>query len=61
MSERPLEGFCRSRPVDETGQLRRIALQGSTPYHCRPVGAHVHRGLGSLGGEPDAVKTKVTQ
>jgi len=61
MSEPALEGFRRSRPVDETGQLRRIALQGRTPYHCRPVGAHVHRVLGPSGANPMQRKTKVTQ
>lgn len=32
-----------------------------SPYHGGPFGAHVHRSLGSLAGEPDAAENKVTQ
>ncbi len=61
MSEPALEGFRRSRPVDETCQLRRIAFAGRSPYHSEPFGAPVHRSLGSLAGEPDAAESKVTR
>jgi hypothetical protein len=58
MSEPAWEGFRRSLPADETGQLRRIALPGRPPYHGGPFGAHVHRSLRSLAGEPDAAETR---
>jgi hypothetical protein len=58
MSEPALEGFRRSLHVDETCQLRRIALPGRPPYHGGPYGAHVHRSLRSLAGEPDAAETR---